>query len=178
MKKLAKILYYFVLGIVVAIAIILIISVFPVPGNIQVLTVISGSMEPNIPVGSVVLIKPANEYKKGDVITFNTGSKSKIPTSHRIVNTAIQDGEIVYMTKGDANNSPDVDGIKKGDVIGKVLFHVPFVGFFVDFIKKPVGFFIFIIIPAIIIVYEEFKKILNEIKNVRKKYLSSKNDNE
>ena len=159
-----KYIYYVVLVFIIAVALLLIISVLPITGNYKVMTVISGSMEPAIHTGSVVAVKPVADYKIGDVITFGPYSKTKAPTSHRIYDIKIVDSQAVYITKGDANNAPDAREIKKSDIVGKVLFSVPYVGYAVDFAKKPIGFALIIIVPAAVIVGDEIKKIIHEIK--------------
>ena len=159
-----KILYYVFLGFIVLVAILLIVSVLPIMGNYKIMTVISGSMQPAIKMGSVVMVKPVSDYKIGDVITFGPYTRTKAPTSHRIYDIKVQGGEPVYITKGDANNAPDAREIKKEDILGKVLFSVPFVGYAVDFAKKPMGFALIIIVPAALIIFDEAKKIFGEIK--------------
>jgi signal peptidase len=163
MKSL-KIIYYIVIAFIVLVAILLIVSAFPIPGNYKVMVVKSGSMEPTIKTGSIVVVKPASDYKIGDIITFGPYSKTKAPTTHRIYEMKVEGGEPIYITKGDANNAPDTREIKKIDIVGKVLFSVPFVGYAVDFAKKPLGFALIIIIPAAIIIYDEIRKIFGEIK--------------
>lgn len=149
------------------VAVLLIVSTVPVTGNIKIMTVLSGSMEPGIKTGSIVIVKPANEYKIGDVITFNE-SKGKAPITHRIYDIKIVDSEPLYITKGDANDTPDQIEIKKKDVVGKVLISVPFVGYAVDFARKPIGFALIIIIPAAVIIFDEIMKIYAEIKKKKK----------
>ena len=145
----------------------LIVSILPITGNIKILTVLSGSMAPAIKTGSVVVVKPVGEYKIGDVITFGPMSKTKAPTTHRIYNIKIESGEPVYVTKGDTNNAPDTREIKKNDIVGKVLFTVPFAGYGIDFARKPLGFALIIIIPAAVIIGDEIKKIIKEMKRKR-----------
>jgi len=162
--KIFKVIYYIVIAFIVLIALLLIVSVLPITGNYKIMTVISGSMAPEIKMGSVVIVKPVDEYKIGDVITFGPYSRTKAPTSHRIYDIKVEGGEAVYITKGDANNAPDAREISKRDVLGKVLFSVPYVGFAVDFAKKPMGFALIIIVPAAIIIIDEIKKIYGEIR--------------
>lgn len=131
------------------------------------MTVLSGSMEPEIKTGSIVIVKPASEYKIGDVITFNE-SKGKAPITHRIYDIKIVDSEPLYITKGDANDTPDQIEIKKKDIVGKVLISVPFVGYAIDFARKPMGFALIIIIPAAVIIFDEIMKIYAEIKKKKK----------
>jgi signal peptidase len=162
--KIFKILYYVFLALIAAIAILLIVSVIPVPGNIKFMVVLSGSMEPQIKTGSVVMTKPASNYNVGDIITFGPYSKTKAPTTHRITEVK---GD-VYITKGDANNAPDARQISQKDIIGKVMFDVPYLGYVVSFVRKPLGFLLILIIPALVIVFDEIKKIIGEVKKIKK----------
>ena len=166
--KVFKIIYYIVIGFIILVVLLLIISVLPITGNYKIMTVISGSMEPDIKMGSVVAVKPVADYKIGDVITFGPVSKTKAPTSHRIYDIKVVDGKPVYITKGDANNAPDAREVFQKDIIGKVLFDVPYVGYAVDFAKKPIGFALIIIVPAAIIIFDEIKKIIKEIIKKKK----------
>ncbi|GAI45652.1 unnamed protein product, partial [marine sediment metagenome] len=143
-----KIIYYIFIAFIAAIAVLLVLSTFPIPGNFKVMTVLSGSMEPAIKMGSVVVVKPSDEYKIGDVISFGEITRTKAPATHRIYDIKITEGQPVYITKGDANNAPDQREIPKREVIGKVLFDVPYFGYAVDFAKKPLGFALIIIVPA------------------------------
>lgn len=163
-QKLFSVIYWIFLGFIVLIALLLIISVFPIPGNYKVMVVQSGSMAPAIKMGSVVVVKPVEEYKIGDIITFGPYSKTKAPTTHRIYDIKVVGGNPVYITKGDANNAPDSREITKSDILGKVIFSLPYLGYFVAFTKKPAGFTLIIIVPAVIIIGEEIKKIYEEIK--------------
>ncbi|MDP2741323.1 MAG: signal peptidase I [bacterium] len=164
-----KIVYWSFLFFIGIIGLLLLVSSFPISGNIKFLTVQSGSMSPAIKTGSVVMISPAKDYKIGDVITFGQMSKSKAPITHRINDIKVVGGNPVYITKGDANNATDIKEIQKKDVIGKVLFNVPYFGYAVDFAKKPLGFLLLIIIPAIAIIYDEIKNIWKEILKIKNK---------
>jgi len=164
-----KILYTtFYIGII-AIIVLLLIALFPIKGNYQIKIVKSGSMEPSIKTGSVVVVKPSASYTVGDVVTFGKDTKTDIPTTHRIVSSRAQDGVIMFTTKGDANEDKDTNEIRQSDVSGKVLFDVPYFGYIIDLARKPLGFIILIIIPTLIVVYDEVVKIVREVKKMRKK---------
>lgn len=111
------------------------------------------------------MVKPMNSnYKISDVISFGVATKNKPPTTHRIYDIKIIGGEPYYITKGDANDAPDEREVTKKEIIGKVLFSIPFLGYVVDFAKKPLGFASLIIVPAIAIIFDESKKIYQELK--------------
>lgn len=167
--KILKILYYLVIVVFTVIAILMIVSIFPITGNYKLMVVQSGSMEPAIKMGSVVVVKPADDYKIGDVISFYKTAKTADPITHRIYDIKVAGGEPNYITKGDANNAPDQKEVKKKEIIGKVLADIPYFGYVVDFAKTPFGFSLIIIIPAGLIIYDEAKKIYEEIKKRKKK---------
>lgn len=169
MKKIFKTIYYIVLTGLIAIALLFIVSVFPVTGNIKLMTVLSGSMEPKIHTGSIVVVKSVADYKVGDIITFGQNTKTEVPTTHRIAEVKVENGEMVYKTKGDANNGEDNKEVSRKDIIGKVYFSLPYLGYAIDFVKKPFGLMIVIVIPAIIIIYDEINKIGREVKKLKLK---------
>jgi len=167
MKVFFKIFYYICLGFLAIVAVLLVVSAFPITGNYKVLMVLSGSMEPEIKSGSVVVVKPADDYRIGDVITFN-GLKQKELITHRIEEIKVVGGTPVYITKGDANNAPDRKEVSKKDIIGKVLFDISYLGYVVNFAQKPAGFLLLIITPAIVVIIDEGKKVYEEIKKKKK----------
>ncbi len=166
-------------GYVLAIVFILLIggitflSAMKIPGGIRVHTVSSGSMEPAIKTGSIIVVKPVGTYKVGDVITFkpNVYRDEQTPptsTTHRIHEIKEDHGVEIFVTKGDANDQPDVDTIDKGLIMGKVFVVIPFIGYLTNYIKTIEGLIILIIIPSVIIIYDEFLKIIKEIKRMRR----------
>lgn len=84
-------------------------------------TVISGSMEPEISVGDYVIIKKPNkeDIQKGTIITFE---QDGVLVTHR-VESVVSDG--VYSTKGDANNTVDSKLVKFENILGISTLVVP-----------------------------------------------------
>lgn len=144
-------------------------TLLPIPGNVQVKIVKSGSMEPAILTGSVVVLKPQSSYAVGDVITFGEDTGSQIPTTHRIVSIHNENGSIFYQTKGDANEEADNVRIAADDVVGRVLFAVPYAGYVLDFAKQPIGFTLMIGLPAGVIILDELIRIWREVRTMRSK---------
>src|SRR3989344_5983965 len=166
--KLFKITTKIFYAIIFLIIVLLLFALFPIKGNYQIKIVKSGSMEPDIKVGSIVIIKPSASYTVGDVVTFGKDTKTDIPTTHRIVSSRAQEGVILFTTKGDANEDNDTNEIKQNDVHGKVLFDVPFFGYIIDLARKPIGFAVLIILPAAIVIFVEGMKIFREISRLRR----------
>ncbi len=144
-------------------------TLMPIPGNIEIKIVKSGSMEPFIRTGGIVIIKPETSYQLGDVITFGKDSKTEIPTTHRIAGMKEENGVVYYTTKGDANEEADPNQIVNRDIIGKMIFTVPYAGFILDFAKKPVGFVFLIAIPAALVIFYEIIAMWNEIKTLMRR---------
>ena len=168
MQKLFKTAYILFVVAVVTLGLLLIASLFPIPGNYALKIVQSGSMEPAIHTGSIVVIKPENTYHVGDIITFGEDTKTKVPTTHRIVSDRVESGLFIFTTKGDANENADPKEVRQSDVKGKVLFSIPYVGYLLDFARKPLGFVLLIVVPAIVVVVDEVGSIWREIRGRKK----------
>lgn len=161
-----KILVYLILPLVVFI---LITSKSPLIAGIRSFVVLTGSMRPNIPEGSIVFTQKSSGYKQGDVITYQ---KKDTTVTHRIIEVKNKNNQTSYITKGDANNAPDDQEIKQNEIVGKVAFNIPHIGVFISFLKTLPGFILFIILPAIIFILLEFKNIRKELeKEIEKKFL-------
>lgn len=108
--------------------------------DISILTISTGSMEPEIQIGEAIIIKGQSTYEVGDIITYNV--KNLYLVTHRIVE---KEGEN-YITKGDKNNINDKEKVSKNNIEGKVIYHSKFVNYLIKFCP------IIIIILLIIIV--------------------------
>ena len=105
----------------------------------QLFAVQSGSMEPAIPVGSIIAVQPvpAATLKVGDVITFADRNRPELRVTHRIVSLETREGQQVAITKGDANNTTDSWNVPLQSAIGRVALHVPLAGYFVYWLSSP-----------------------------------------
>lgn len=171
MKKILNIIYYVIVSLLALVTLFLIWSITPLAGDYKIFVVQSGSMLPTIKTGSLVFIYPAKDYRVGDIVTFGFNTKTQTPTTHRIV--AEKDGK--FTTQGDANNGPDLKTIADSEIIGKMYFKIPYIGYVVAEAKKPFGFMLIVIVPAIIIIYDELRKVVAEAKRVKGKKLADKN---
>ena len=91
-------------------------------------TVVTGSMEPEIPVGSLVYIHHTDAAlaQPGDVVAFYGARDSAAIITHRVVENHVVMGEII--TKGDANQTNDMNPVKYNNFIGTVILAVPKLG--------------------------------------------------
>lgn len=111
------------------------VGVFPVYPSV----VATGSMEPMIKPGDVILvekildIEDVDKLRAGDIIQFK---KDSYMISHRIIEIVEKDGTKLCRTKGDNNSGPDVDPVKPEDLRGRIRFVVPKLGWLSLIIKK------------------------------------------
>ena len=145
-----------------------------------ILDVISGSMEPTIKVGDLIVINTKDKnINVGDVVTFYDVDMAFV--THRVV--SINDD--IMITKGDANDSLD-DPIPLNNIVGKYVFKINGLGSFLTSLKNPLVSIIILII-GILICYllsyqkeimidndEEFIKYLEDKKQKEKKEKNKK----
>lgn len=161
--KTFKIIINTILALLVMLGVFVVFSFVPFPGNYKVFTVQSGSMEPTIHTGSLIFVKPLAEYEVGDIITKKTNDP-KITITHRIIEKKDDDGRITFQTKGDANDGNDMEDTLQGLVIGKMIFKLPYLGYPVGYAKTVQGLILLIVVPAVIIIYDEINKIKAEVR--------------
>ena len=120
--------------------------------------VVSGSMEPAIVVGDMIIIHRQSDYEVGDIVTYR-GTHTSV--THRITEKTAGG----YITKGDANNADDVE-IERSLIIGKVVKIVPNAGDVFFFLQSPLGtlivFVVFILLIGLLFLIERLKKKPNE----------------
>jgi signal peptidase len=133
-------------------------------------TIYGGSMMPTIPIGSVVAAKPveASAIKVGDIITFRTGRGADKVVTHRVVEVSNGSGALSFRTAGDSNANPDGSVVPAENVVGKVWFHVPFLGYLSSFVITKLGFVLLIVLPGIFIILLEVRNIIAELRSMRK----------
>lgn len=113
--------------------------------GLEPLVVLSGSMEPEYHVGSLIYVEDVSvaDLEIGDPITYKL--PSGVLVTHRIVNIVVDPDNLTnvqYETKGDANNAPDGTKVNYKDIIGRPVFSIPIIGFICYFIQNPPGSFI------------------------------------
>ena len=127
-----------VIGIIIIVLTMLICLVpllLPVFG-VQTANIVSGSMTPAIPVGSLVAVTPGTyeELEQGEIIMYELNGTT---VTHRVVSNDVSAREVV--TKGDANDRADMLPVSYDQIEGIVRFHVPVLGSVLQFISKLYG---------------------------------------
>lgn len=128
------------------------------------LEVVSGSMEPTIHVGDIVVINTKNKnYKEGDIVTFYDREGSFV--THRIV-SIVEEKQII--TQGDNNNTED-DAIFIEDIVGKYEFKINGAGKLLAALKSPFTMIMILIIGILVCVYFSTDKDGNPILDIEEK---------
>jgi signal peptidase len=137
--------------------------------GIRSYTVLSGSMEPSIPTGSIIYTMKNLGYNLHDVITFKTAGDQTV--THRVVSIE-NNGEVLYVTKGDANSSLDGQKVTTDKILGKTYVAIPFIGKLSEILKTPKGLLTAVFLPAVFIILFELWNIKKEIeKSVERRLL-------
>jgi signal peptidase len=107
-----------------------IVLVLPSVSGHRSLTVLTGSMEPTLDTGSVVvdeMIAPT-EARVGDIVTFSDPAHPGRLITHRLQRASVEGDTVHMVTKGDANDAPERWDIEVNGQVGRVMFHVPLLG--------------------------------------------------
>ncbi|MBR1936171.1 MAG: signal peptidase I [Bacilli bacterium] len=132
--EIIKKIIHFLSNIIYILITLYVIICLPMLFNYKPLVVLSGSMEPTLPTGSVIYYHPVEEsdLKVGDIVTFKL-KDNKTLVSHRI--TSINNG--IIQTKGDANNSVDSLDLTYSSIMGvDSNIYIPYVGYFIQFVNE------------------------------------------
>lgn len=150
-------------------ALALLVFLFPRLTAYDLLTVLSPSMSPAIPVGAVVAIQPVSPgaIRPGDVITFRSPEVAGRKVTHRVVEISAEGGEWSFRTQGDANDAPDLAPVPSQALVGRVAFSVPYLGYAIQFARKPLGLLLLVFLPALGIVLNELGGMWQELRRHR-----------
>ena len=143
MRKTIKRIWNWISSILVAAVVLLAVALVGVRiVGLQPYVVLSGSMDPTYPVGSLIYVKSTDykQLKVGDPITFLV-SEDTVAT-HRIIEVLPDEDDpntIRYFTQGDANDAPDGSSVHYKNIIGKPIFSIPYLGYVSNYIQTPPG---------------------------------------
>lgn len=125
--------------------------------DLQGFVTISGSMEPFIMTGDMVLVGPvATPPVLDQVITFK--NPEGVTVTHRIIKVTGDPGQPTYTTKGDNNNAPDPYSTGLSSVVGVWKFTIPKAGYFVVNAGKPLGLTLILLTPVLLYLIGELSK--------------------
>ena len=155
------------IGVSLLILVILICIPLTLPrlAGFDIYTVVSGSMEPAIPVGSLIYVReeaPAN-LVEGEVAAYRSDTDAGIIITHRVVNQVVS-GQLI--TKGDANEAEDISPVSYAQVIGKVTLTIPVLG---GIFAAMVTFYGKIVIIAVVLLAAILLYIGTDSRNIQEK---------
>lgn len=144
-------------------------------------SVVSGSMEPTIPVGALIYAGQfqVEELQKEDIITFTVADPDAqaVVVTHRIDEVIKEeqtdldpDGnerstvQYSFITKGDANAEVDAAPVSVGSILGVYRWHVPYLGQVSLFAQTPLGFGLLVLLPALILIVWEVISLMQHFK--------------
>jgi len=141
--------------LVICIAVLAVLLAGPRLMGMQVLTVLSGSMEPVYHVGSLIYVKDVDPFtlKEGDVITYMLSEDTL--STHRIVGVVPDEEDtsvIRFRTKGDANDAEDATLVHYKNVVGTPVFTIPYLGYIANYIQHPPGTYMAIAAGAVFLI--------------------------
>jgi signal peptidase I len=125
------------------------------------LTVLSGSMEPALHVGDVVIdsrVSPA-DVRVGDIVTFSDPEGTGKLITHRVRRVRISEGTATVVTKGDNTNAVERWDVPASGSVGRVEYRVPLLGFLVFWLHGPLGRLGLIVVPALLLAGFELWRI-------------------
>lgn len=137
------------------------------------LAVLSGSMSGTAPdhiePGDLIFVDKIEptELEIGNVIAFMSG---KTIVTHRIIGIeTIENGELQFMTQGDANNAADPYPVAESELVGILIYRIPNLGKFVLFMQTPLGMVLFIGIPVfVLVVWDVIRRRIDARKEKKK----------
>ncbi len=159
MKKIEK----FILVLLILVAMPIICTLIPT-GSVKFMTVAGSSMEPTITESDVVVVNTLKTQPAvGDIVSYRhtfDGNHTYIVT-HRVVKIADEG----YITQGDAYAKPDGYTVAPEDVVGVLLFKIPYIGALVHFAGTLTGLLTLVILPAAVLIMQEAWEIARILKN-------------
>jgi signal peptidase len=162
------------LAIVAALVGAIALIVTPRVTHVTPVIVLTGSMEPALMTGGLAFMKPLPAaadptafVRVGDIITFRQEKNPKDQTSHRVTGIIESAEGRRFTTKGDNSPLPDTFETPATSVVGTIVYHVPYLGWIADSMKRPRSFLLFGSIPVAVIVIAEARNIWREARKQR-----------
>lgn len=141
----------------------------PKIGGFCPLIVLTGSMEPEISSGDLIICKQidGSKVQVGDVLAFfDPDSTGTAVLTHRVTQITEQDGALAFITKGDANNTEDRTPVPADNLVGQYQFKISGAGNVAMFMQTTAGLVVCVIVPLVLLVaYDVIRRRRFEAQN-------------
>ena len=132
--------------------------------------IVSNSMYPTLKINDGIFVHREDNLEVGNVITFDSINEDTygMDITHRIVRKeTLENGSVVYRTKGDNNELEDTAIVPFDNIFGKVILKITNLGSFRNFIIKPINMFLILLLPLLLIIVSIYF-VSNKIKKINK----------
>jgi signal peptidase len=148
-------------AVAIALAALALAVVVPLAFGARPFTVLTGSMEPAIAAGDVVIeerISPL-DAEPGDVVTFKDPEDQSQLITHRVRSIRRDGSSLRFVTQGDANNTVEHWRIASGGELGRVLYAIPWVGHLTVLTHTRIGLLLILFVPLLLLAIDELLRI-------------------
>ncbi len=158
-----------VLLLVIATAVVLIV-IPKVTGSIP-LTVLTSSMEPGFPPGTLIIVRPVevDALVLGDVITYQMETGKRGVITHRIIAINTSAGGRTFVTKGDNNGAADADAVLEAQVQGRLWYSVPLIGYVNSAVNGSNRAWLIPVAASLLFAYAGYMILVGVVASVRKR---------
>lgn len=176
-KKIINIIMYPILAIILIICTMVIFQKIQNPTKAvsvfgyKVFVIVSGSMEPTFDVGDLIITKETDNIQKNDIITFMEENQS---VTHRVMEILEEDGVNKYKTKGDNNDSQDVELVNAEQIEGVYKFKINKIGKILLHFRNPILIIIILIVIYICYLIVMEKDNRKKARHERRKEIEEK----
>lgn len=162
MRRFGKVVSYALLGMVLCLVVFALFLPSVFSGGLAVVR--SSSMEPTMPAGALAMMVPIapEDVRVGDIIAYEAPLDRDVTVSHRVVAVRAE-GQLSFVTKGDAVEDADPFLLPASHVLGKVVFNIPYLGYVANsvirYVRTQLGFVFLVCVPMGVLVASALRDV-------------------
>ncbi|TFD65087.1 signal peptidase I [Cryobacterium sp. Hb1] len=142
-----------------------------VTGSIP-LTVLTSSMEPGFPPGTLIIVRPVavEDVALGDVITYQMETGKPGVVTHRVIAINMTANERTFVTKGDNNGAADASAVLEGQIQGRLWYSVPLIGYVNNAVNGANRAWLIPVAASLLFAYAGYTIVAGVVGSVRKRH--------